>query len=277
LLLDVRDSVDTILSGLILCILQIDAPRRPVQPLRNVHQLPAGFFDNSLGHPAVCHYYLIQLCLTSVSQSSGRHRLSLSARQHEAVRDLASRGHTIFSSLFRRTVHNSHEATPGHPPNQLRGVSSGTLLRRTHEGVRLQERRLTVVDAPFTQGQRVSFTFFASWTFDFTCVTQRYASAGEIRFKKEKDKNTKKASAGSSRPPRSSVTQQSGAAPQTQPSPQSNATISTSSTTLAVTATSAAVMSTISLPDVTIRKAGHWTRFWLRFCCAPAEYTHGHH
>jgi hypothetical protein len=263
----------------ILCTLQTDAPRRPVtpvQPLRNVHQLlPAGFFDNSLGHPAVCHYYLIQLCLTSVSQSSGRHRLSLSARQHEAVRDLASRG--IFSSLFRRTVHNSHEATPGHPPNQLRGLSSGILLRRTHEGVRLQERRLTVVDVPFTQGQRVSFTFFTSWTFDFTCATQRYASAGEIRFKKERDKNTKEASAGSSRPPRSSVTWQSGAAPQTQPSPQSSATISTPSTTPAVAAASAAVMSTTSLPDVTIRKAGHWTRFWLRFCCAPAEYTHGHH
>ncbi|OAX38670.1 hypothetical protein K503DRAFT_145405 [Rhizopogon vinicolor AM-OR11-026] len=62
--------------------------------------------------------------------------------------------------------------------------------------------------------------------------------------KREKERNAKNASAGSSRPPQSSVTQKSRGAAQVQPSSQPHAPVSTSSTTSAVTTPSAATTST---------------------------------
>jgi hypothetical protein len=46
--------------------LQADATLRPVQRLRNAQQLLPGFSDNSPDHPAVCHCYPIELCMTFV-------------------------------------------------------------------------------------------------------------------------------------------------------------------------------------------------------------------
>ncbi|KAJ8593527.1 hypothetical protein M405DRAFT_858890 [Rhizopogon salebrosus TDB-379] len=102
------------------------------------------------------------------------------------------------------------------------------------EGIAWQERRPTIVDVPHAQGQR------------------RNASAREVRLKREKEKNAKKAPAGSSQLPQTSVTQQSDAASETQPSSQSNATVSSSSTTPAFIATSAAAIPMTSPPDNTL-------------------------
>ncbi|KAJ8595407.1 hypothetical protein M405DRAFT_878224 [Rhizopogon salebrosus TDB-379] len=137
---------------------------------------------------------------------------------------------------------NSHKAPAS---VRLEGLFFNAALRRNNESIAWQERRPTIVDVPHAQGQRER-------------LNER--STVEEREGKEREK----ASAGGSQLPQCSVTQQSGAAPQTQPSSQSNAAVSTLSTTPALAATSAAAA---SLPDITIRQAGHWTRFWLRFCC----------
>ncbi|OAX34418.1 hypothetical protein K503DRAFT_444360 [Rhizopogon vinicolor AM-OR11-026] len=96
--------------------------------------------------------------------------------------------------------------------------------------------------------------------------------------KREKERNAKKASVGSPRPPKNSVTQQSGGAAQVRPSSQPHAAVSTLSTTSTVATPSAATPSTTAPPDVTMRQAGRWTRFWLRFCCtSTTEYSDDHH
>ncbi|OAX34427.1 hypothetical protein K503DRAFT_443722 [Rhizopogon vinicolor AM-OR11-026] len=162
------------------------ATRRPDQQRENAHRLPPGFFDNSPHHPH--------------SQSPGIQRPSpSSAGQHHAF------GWTLLhrvSSLFRRTHHNIPHTPPRpHFPNWVRNPFSGMPHRR-HDEIELQERRPTVVDVPFTKGRR------------------RSISAAEIRF--EEIIKAKKASAGCSRPPQSSVTQSGGVA-QTQPNSQLHA------------------------------------------------------
>ncbi|OAX38789.1 hypothetical protein K503DRAFT_134873 [Rhizopogon vinicolor AM-OR11-026] len=211
--------------------------RRPVRQLRDTLRLRPGFFDESPDP----HF-------------SGIHRLRNSSACQENAAKVNGRtlfGH--FSSLFRHTYYNSsHTPAQHHPLDRPRNTAQ--VHGRNGEGIQLQERRLTTFDVPFAQGYR------------------RNASVREVRMKKEKERNAKKASASSPRPPRSSVTQRSGGAVQIQPSSQPHAAVPTSSTTPAVTTSMSA------LPDVTIRQAGRWTRFWLRFCCTSIEYTgDGHH
>lgn len=73
--------------------------------------------------------------------------------------------------------------------------------RLNSDSAALQERRPRVVDVPFARGKRVCPAFFLSFSRRSTLyITQRNASAREIRLKWEKEKNAKKASAGSSCP-----------------------------------------------------------------------------
>ena len=158
--------------------------------------------------------------------------------------------------------------------------------------------RSTVVDVPFAKGKRVSLTLFSFSDVQHVMI-QRNISGAEKRFEKEKARNAKNASANSSRPPhiiiipgadhaqsssrphdasvcpqppQSSITQQFGGAGQMQSASQSHAAVSVPSTTPAIGTTS-----TSALPDLTIRQAGCWTRFWLIVCCASPEYSDGRH
>jgi hypothetical protein len=90
-------------------------------------------------------------------------------------------------------------------------------------------------------------------------------------------KTAQNASAGSSGPPQSSITQQSGGVAHAQASSDLPATVATLSTTPPIAANSAVTTLTTSLPDAVIPQAGCWIRFWLFVCCASAQYTDGHH
>ena len=176
--------------------------------------------------------------------------------------------------------------------------------------------RSSVVDVPFAKGKRVSPTLFSFSNVQHVII-QRNISGAEKRFEKEKARNAKNASASSSRPshtiiipqsggadqtqsssrpydasvsfttpatssaamtsgspqpPQSSITQQFGAAAQMESASQSHAAVSVPSTTPAIGTTS-----TTALPDLMIRQAGCWTRFWLIMCCASPEYSDDRH
>ncbi|KAG2370338.1 hypothetical protein BDR07DRAFT_12190 [Suillus spraguei] len=75
------------------------------------------------------------------------------------------------------------------------------------------------------------------------------------------------ATAGSSRPPNSTLAQQSGGTAQAK-SPQSHTAVSTAPPVVGNTASS-------TTPHVTIKYPTLWIRFWLCICCASPEYTHG--
>jgi hypothetical protein len=176
--------------------------------------------------------------------------------------------------------------------------------------------RSTAVNVPFAKGKRVSSMLF-SFSDVQHVIIQRNISGAEKRFEKEKARNAKSASTSSSRPPhtviipqsggadpaqsssrphhasvsfttpatasaamtsgspqppQSSITQQFGGAGQMQSTSQPHAAVSVPSTTPAIATTS-----TTALPDLTIRQAGCWTRFWLIICCASPEYSDAHH
>ena len=173
--------------------------------------------------------------------------------------------------------------------------------------------RPTAVDVPFAKGKRVSPTLFFFSKIQHVII-QRNISGAEKRFEKEKARNAKNASSSSSRPPhiiiipgadpaqsssrphdasvsfttpatssaamasggphpsQSSILQQFGGAGQMQSTSQPPAAVSVPSTTPAIDTTS-----TSALPDLTIRQAGCWTRFWLTACCASPEYSDGRH
>ena len=176
--------------------------------------------------------------------------------------------------------------------------------------------RSMVVDVPFANGKRVSSTLF-SFSDVQHVIIQRDISGAEKRFEKEKARDAKNASASSSRPPhtiiiqqsggadpaqsssclhhasvsfttpatasaamtsgspqpsQSGITQQFGGAGQMQSTSQLHAVVSVPSTTLAIATTP-----TSALPDLTIRQAGCWIRFWLIICCASPEYSDDRH
>ncbi|KIK48070.1 hypothetical protein CY34DRAFT_798701 [Suillus luteus UH-Slu-Lm8-n1] len=150
-------------------------------------------------------------------------------------------------------AHSSARRAPRDSPSRtrlfhwVRNLLSG---RQSSVPTELRKHRSVVVDVPYAKGKR------------------RNASA------REKGRPIpKKAVASSSRPPNSNVTPQSSSAAQTQPSSQPQHAISTSSTTPAVVPTTASSTN----PHVTIKNAGHWTRFWLFICCASTEYNDGLH
>ncbi|KAG1869047.1 hypothetical protein DFJ58DRAFT_83181 [Suillus subalutaceus] len=138
------------------------------------------------------------------------------------------------------------------PPSIFHWVRNIFSDRPSGAEIELRERPSPVVDAPYAKGKR------------------RNASAREKRMViiPLKPKNP---AASTSHPPNSNVTQSSGVA-QPQSSPQPQAAVSTTTSPLAVFNTASKTN-----PDVMIRRAGRWTRFWLFICCTSTEYTDGHH
>ncbi|KAG2738088.1 hypothetical protein P692DRAFT_20759457 [Suillus brevipes Sb2] len=89
---------------------------------------------------------------------------------------------------------------------------------------------------------------------------------------------SKNSTAGSSQPPKPNVASPS-SQPQAEPSLQPQADGSSSSATPVIgdATTTTGATSMPSRPDITIKQAGLWTRFWLLICCASTEHTDGHH
>ncbi|KAG2039563.1 WD40-repeat-containing domain protein [Suillus americanus] len=144
---------------------------------------------------------------------------------------------TRFLSLFR----------PTHPdtsfrPRPFHWIRIRLFTRPSDADIYLHERP-SVVDVSYAKGKR------------------RNASARERRRLILKIPTT-----GGSRPPNSTVTQQSSVGPQTQSSSQSNAA-----------STAPPVATSNTNPHATIKHAGRWSRFWLFVCCTSPEYTDGHH
>ncbi|KAG2077686.1 hypothetical protein BDR04DRAFT_1148394 [Suillus decipiens] len=154
--------------------------------------------------------------------------------------------------------------TPSFPPR-----SKSSLARTSSVDIELPQRSSEIIDVPYTKGN--FFMFLSSFSnvqfhlilFDIRTPLQRNACARE-RWAPLIPQN---ATAGSSRPPNSAVTQQSSGAAQTQSSPP-HATDSTSTPPH---------HRQYSYPRATIRYASRWTRFWLFICCTSAEYTDGHY
>ncbi|OAX31049.1 hypothetical protein K503DRAFT_129512 [Rhizopogon vinicolor AM-OR11-026] len=167
------------------------------------------------------------------------------------VGHLFSGGRTLFGRLFSVFRPNNYHTQDAPPRTRLLERARNTLSRTPHrhdEGIEVQDRRSAVVDVPFTRGK------------------QRNVSAAEVRTKrqkqKQKAKNAKNASAGHSRPPHGSVTQQFGGAAEAQPSSSDpHAAAPTPPTT----------------PGVASVATTRWTRFWLTACCMSAQYPDGHH
>ncbi|KAG2747301.1 hypothetical protein P692DRAFT_20737822, partial [Suillus brevipes Sb2] len=168
-----------------------------------------------------------------------------SARSHPSTPP----GTTFLSRLF------------GHSPSDTQDISPSldwgrNLLKRHRqrgEGIELQGSRPAVVEVPYAKGKR------------------RNASAREVALAKQKQKMkplySKNSTAGSSQPPKPDVAK---------PSSQPQAADSSSSTTPAVGNATSATNPMHSRPDVMIRQAGCWTRFWLFLGCLSTEYTDGH-
>lgn len=171
------------------------------------------------------------------SQLSAPHRLHPLSSTREST--LRSR----FMSLFRPMHHDAHNS-PSRPFHWFR-----TRLFDGPSGpdIELHERPSAVVDVPYARGKR------------------RNASARERR-----TPILKNPTAGSSRHPNSTVTQNSS---QTQSSSQPHAAVSTSTAAPPVDANKTSNTN----PHATIQHAGRWARFWLFICCTSPEYTDGHH
>ncbi|KIK33395.1 hypothetical protein CY34DRAFT_713105 [Suillus luteus UH-Slu-Lm8-n1] len=169
-------------------------------------------------------------------------------------RSSALPGSTFLSRLFHRNPSDVHETSPSSPPDRAQNLLKPR--RQSAEQVELQGRSPAVVDVPYAKGKR------------------RNASAGERRKRPLPWQNS---AASSSRPPKPNATQQSATATQTQPSLQPQSGASSSSTTPAVGDNAAATSSTPSRPDVMLRQAGLWTRFWLFIGCLSPEYQDGRH
>ncbi|KIK33466.1 hypothetical protein CY34DRAFT_709028 [Suillus luteus UH-Slu-Lm8-n1] len=82
--------------------------------------------------------------------------------------------------------------------------------------------------------------------------------------------HSKNSTTGSSQPSKPNVAN---------PSSQPHAADSSSSATPAIgdATTTTGATSMPSRPDITIKQAGLWTRFWLLICCVSTEHTDGHH
>ncbi|KAG1774719.1 hypothetical protein EV702DRAFT_481304 [Suillus placidus] len=165
-----------------------------------------------------------------------------------------AQGATLLRCLFHHSPSNTHESLLSSPLDWARNLLKWR--RQSDEGTELQGRSPAIVEVPYAKGKR------------------RNACAREQRKTPLLAKNL---TASSSRPPKPNATQQSGTATQSQPSSQSQATASSSSTTPAVGDNAAATSSTPSRPDLMLRQAGLWTRFWLFIGCLSPEYQDGHH
>ncbi|KAG2034148.1 WD40-repeat-containing domain protein [Suillus americanus] len=175
------------------------------------------------------------------------------ARSHS--HSSAQPGSTFLTRLFHRNPSDNHDTSPFSPLEWVRNLLQ--LRGQSGEGAELQGRSPAVIEVPYAHGQR------------------RNACAREKR--KRLLLPLKNPTASSSQPPKPNTTQQSGTATQTKPSLQPQPSVSNSSTTPAVGDNTAATTSVPSHPDVILRQAGLWTRFWLFVGCLSPEYQDGRH
>ncbi|KIK39018.1 hypothetical protein CY34DRAFT_808783 [Suillus luteus UH-Slu-Lm8-n1] len=173
-----------------------------------------------------------------------------------------AQGHTHSSALPASTFigrllyHNPsdvHVTSPSSPLDWARNLLKSR--RQSGEQIELQGRSPAVL-VPYAKGKR------------------RNASARERRKRPSPWQNS---AASSSRPPKPSATQQSGTATPAQPSLQPQPAASSSSATPAVGDNAVATSLTSSRPDVVLRQAGVWTRFWLFIGCLSPEYQDDRH
>ncbi|KAG2737744.1 hypothetical protein P692DRAFT_20760991, partial [Suillus brevipes Sb2] len=161
---------------------------------------------------------------------------------------------TFLSRLFGHSPSDAHSMSPSSPLDWARNLLKP--WRQSGEQIEVQGRSPAVVDVPYGKGKR------------------RNACARE---KRKRPLPWQNATASCSRPPKPSANQQSGTATQTQSSLQPQPAVSNSSTTPAVGDNAAATSSTPSRPDVLLRRARLWTRFWLFIGCLSPEYQDGRH
>lgn len=170
-------------------------------------------------------------------------RAHLSARPHSLLSHRSLRSRLL--SLFRSTSPDIHDSpSQPRPFRWIRSrLSGGT-------DIELHEHPSPVVDVPHCQAKR------------------RNASGRYVRPPIPKPIRTN-ATPGSSRPPNSTVTQQSSSTAQAQSSSQPHTTLSMAHPAVGNTALSTS-------PHAIIKYPTRWTRFWLFACCASPEYTDGH-
>ncbi|KAG2750529.1 WD40 repeat-like protein [Suillus brevipes Sb2] len=168
-----------------------------------------------------------------------------SAQSH--TRSSALAGTTFIGRLFGHSPSDAQDMSPSSPLDWVRNLLKQH--RQSGEGTELQGRSLAVVEVPYAKGKR------------------RNACAREKRKRPLPPKNT---TAGSSHPPKPNI-----AKPplQTQPADSSLSTTPAIADATITTGTT----SMTSRPDIMIRQAGLWTRFWLLICCTSTEHTDGHH
>ncbi|KAG2739657.1 WD40 repeat-like protein [Suillus brevipes Sb2] len=168
---------------------------------------------------------------------------------HSSARSRVSTppGTTFIGRLFGRSSSDAQDTSPSSPLDWVRNLQKQH--RQSGEGIELQGRSPAAVEVPYAKGKR------------------RNACAREKRKRLLPLKNP---TAGSSQPPKLNVVK---------PSSQPQAADSSSSTTpaIGVATTTTGTASMPSRPDITIKQAGIWTRFWLLICCASTEHTDGHH
>ncbi|KAG2749525.1 hypothetical protein P692DRAFT_20731467, partial [Suillus brevipes Sb2] len=160
-------------------------------------------------------------------------------------------GSTFLGSLFARSPSDTRDTSP---------LDWGRNLLKRHrqsdEGIELQGSRPEVVEVPYAKGKR------------------RNASAREVALAKQKQKMkppySTNSTAGSSQPPKPNI-----AMPSSQP--QAAGSSSSATPVIGDATTTTGTTSMPSRPDITIKQAGLWTRFWLLICCASTEHTDGHH
>ncbi|KAG2060735.1 WD40 repeat-like protein [Suillus hirtellus] len=178
-------------------------------------------------------------------------RAHVSARPRLHPRSWGSHVSTLgsrFSSLFRPTHSDTHDASSR--PRPFHWVRNRLSARQSGEDIELHAHPSAVVDVPYAKGKR------------------RNACAREKRMKIIPLKPGNPA-ASTAFPPNSNTTQHSNGSTQAQSS-QAQAAASTSTAPPTANATSHPNV------DATIKNPGRWIRFWLFFCCASPEYTHGH-
>ncbi|KAG2757645.1 WD40 repeat-like protein [Suillus brevipes Sb2] len=160
-------------------------------------------------------------------------------------RSSAPSGSTFLGRLFTPSPSDTRDTSPS--------LDWGRNLLKRHrqsgEGIESQGSRPAVLEVPYAKGKR----------------------------NRKRPLPWQKPAASNSRPPKS--TQQSGTGTQTpsQSPLQPRPAASNSSTTPVVGDNAAATSSTPSRPDVVLRQAGLWTRFWLFIGCLSPEYQDGRH
>ncbi|KAG2746005.1 WD40 repeat-like protein [Suillus brevipes Sb2] len=154
---------------------------------------------------------------------------------------------TFIGRLFGHSPSIAQDTSPSSPLDRVRNLLKQH--RQSGESIELQGRSPAIVEVPYAKGKR------------------RNACARENRKRPLPLKNP---TAGISHPPKPNV-----ANPSSQP--QAAASSSSAAPVIGNATTTTGTTPTHSRPNIMIRQARLWTRFWLLICCTSTEYTDGHH